>query len=254
MITFISFIGCKNEKKEWLQIQSTFNKDEIEKFINDYPQSIYLQEAQELLSYCKLFKDTTISNYKQFILKYPESKRKYAIEKQLYELLADSALKIAVKVDSIGPYNQFLKIYPNSKQIPIVKEKIRNLLTENLIPDWVFIVDGTIRNRQQPVGKQDLGGIWYGEHSSFRIAQDMSLEFVIPNPKEQKIVLGIFFNEGLPKGLENNKAYLWLGDNDFIFIKDIQKNSDEEATLLQLGLKNHGVPHPTIIPFKNSDK
>jgi len=249
IMALLMITGCKNEKKEWNRIQTSTNITEIEDFISDFPQSQHLGEAKELLSYNKLLTDSTLANYERFINQYPSNKKINEVKKRLNELKSDSAYQVAVKVDSVSSLESFLKEYPDSKKFFKAKEKLRNLLIKNLVPDWIFVIDGTIRNRSQKVGKQALGGIWYGEHSSYRISSDMSLEFVLPDPKHQKVIVVILFNEGLPKELENEKAYLWRGNNDFTFITDIKKNQDVELLLTQLGLKQHGVPHPTYIPF-----
>jgi hypothetical protein len=252
VITLILNSGCKNEEKEWEQIQTSNSKTEIENFINDFPESHHLADAKELLSYSKLTNDSTMANYVQFINQYPSSKKLAEIEKRLNDLKADSAYKVAVEVNSISVFDDFLNKFPESKKVGNAKEKLGNLIIPNLVPDWVvvmkgeFVIDEDYYSKHKketsiPVDKLKPGGTWYGINSQYSFS-GFSLEWIMPNPKEQKVVLLILDNNRLPTTLQMNKAYLWRGGKNFIFIKDVNPNLDTEDLLKQLGLKNHGIP------------
>ena len=88
-------------------------------------------------------------------------------------------------------------------------------------------------------GNRILSGTWYG-HQYIRNVDSGMIDWKIPHPSEQKIVLLIFKSDGLPEGLQVNKAYLWRGGQDFIFIKDINIDMEIELLLKEFGMKQHG--------------
>ena len=258
VMTLVLNTSCKNEQKEWERIQTSNSIIAIENFINDFPDSQHLADAKELLSYSKLMNDSTIANYEQFINQYPTSKKLDEIGKRLIDLKADSAYKAAVKVDSISVFESFLNMYPKSKNVRNAKEKLRCLLIKNLVPDWVVVMSGKLLidedyyskhedyfskhpNEPIPDDKIKPGGTWYGINSQYSM-NGFSLEWITPNPKEQKVVLLILDNKRLPEALQMNKAYLWREGKDFVFIKDVNPNLDIEELLKQLGLNDHGIP------------
>ena len=161
----------------------------------------------------------------------------------------NKAFKAAEKENTVSSYELFLKNYANGKNSSRVKEKLGKLLLSNLDPDWVVILAGEfiddecriikVNDNSIPLEKRLLSGTWYG-HQYIRNVDSGMIDWKIPHPSEQKIVLLIFKSDGLPEELKINNAYLWRGSKDFTFIKSININLETEELLKQFGMKNHG--------------
>lgn len=159
------------------------------------------------------------------------------------------AFKKAELENTVSSFDGFLKKYPNGKYSSRVKEKLGKLILSNLDPDWVVILAGEfiddecriikVNDNSIPLGKCKLSGTWYG-HQYIRNVDSGMIDWKIPHPSEQKIVLLIFKSDGLPEVLQVNKAYLWRGGQDFIFIKDINIDMKIELLLKEFGMKQHG--------------
>ena len=159
------------------------------------------------------------------------------------------AFKKAELENTVSSFDGFLKKYPNGKYSSRIKEKIGKLILSNLDPDWVVILAGEfiddesriikVNDNSIPLGNRILSGTWYG-HQYIRNVDSGMIDWKIPHPSEQKIVLLIFKSDGLPEGLQVNKAYLWRGGQDFIFIKDINIDMEIELLLKEFGMKQHG--------------
>jgi len=159
------------------------------------------------------------------------------------------AFKKAELENTVSSFDGFLKKYPNGKYSSRIKEKLGKLILSNLDPDWVVILAGEfiddecriikVNDNSIPLGNRILSGTWYG-HQYIRNVDSGMIDWKIPHPSEQKIVLLIFKSDGLPEGLQVNKAYLWKGGQDFIFIKDINIDMEIELLLKEFGMKQHG--------------
>lgn len=159
------------------------------------------------------------------------------------------AFKKAELENTVSSFDGFLKQYPNGKYSSRIKEKLGKLILSNLDPDWVVILAGEfiddesriikVNDNSIPLGNRVLSGTWYG-HQYIRNIDSGMIDWKIPHPSEQKIVLLIFKSDGLPEGLQVNKAYLWRGGQDFIFIKDINIDMEIELLLKEFGMKHHG--------------
>lgn len=159
------------------------------------------------------------------------------------------AYKTAVMENTVSSFDGFLKKYPNGKYSSLVKDKLGKLILSNLDPDWVVILAGEfiddecriikVNDNSIPLEKRKLSGTWYG-HQYIRNVDSGVIDWKIPHPSEQKVVLLIFKSDGLPEVLQVNKAYLWRGGQDFIFIKDINIDMEIEDLLKEFGMKQHG--------------
>ena len=159
------------------------------------------------------------------------------------------AFKKAELENTVSSFDGFLKKYPKGKYSSCIKEKLGKLILSNLDPDWVVILAGEfiddesriiqVNDNSIPLGNRRLSGTWYG-HQYIRNVDSGMIDWKIPHPSEQKIVLLIFKSDGLPEGLQVNKAYLWRGGQDFIFIKDINIDIEIELLLKEFGMKQHG--------------
>ena len=270
IIVFALFASCKNEQKEWVKINQTNNIEEIEDFLKDFPKSEYLNEAKELLFYSKLIKDTVISNFEEFIKQYPHSKKLNEIKAHLNELKSDSAFYVAVKSNTIQGFDNFIQEFPISKKNNFAKEKLRYLIIKDLVPDWIVIMNGQLviddnwydnqKNKKNitakdvPLDKLYPGGTYYGNNSQYSMDMNTgSLEWIRPNPKNQKIILVIldvgFDSIHIPNELKINKAYFWRNGKDYIFIKDINPKLETDSLLKNLGLNGYGIPRYEKVPI-----
>ena len=159
------------------------------------------------------------------------------------------AFKKAELENTVLSFDGFLKKYPNGKYSSLVKEKLGKLILSNLDPDWVVILAGEfidaegriikVNDNSIPLGDRILSGTWYG-HQYIRNIDSGMIDWKMPHPSEQKIVLLIFKSDGFSEGLQVNKAYLWRGGQDFIFLKDINIDMEIELLLKEFGMKQHG--------------
>ena len=126
----------------------------------------------------------------------------------------NSVYKIAEKENTVSSFDGFLKSYPDGKKSAIAREQLYTLLKSDNGPDWIVFIKGMTKGKTM--------GIWNGQRNQYDIDIDKGTKnWIIPDPKEQIIVLLILNDDGLPEGLQKNKAYLWRGGNEFTFIIDI---------------------------------
>lgn len=158
------------------------------------------------------------------------------------------AYKEAEKENTVSSFDGFLMKYPDGKNSINAKEKLRNLLITNLAPDWVVFIGEKKHNHttcnndeseQNQIDTLNFSGIWFGQSGQYTRDVDTGIiDWKEPNPKEQKIILVILKDGGLPNGLQMNKSYLWRGKKDFIFIKDIDGNLGLDELKKQFGLEH----------------
>jgi outer membrane protein assembly factor BamD (BamD/ComL family) len=233
--------SCKNEQSAWEKAQNTDSLIEIESFIKDFPQSKHLAEAQELLFYKKALITNTIDDYESFIKQYPVSAKLTEISKRLLVLKENFAYDVAVKANTVESYEVFIKQFPDSENAIKAKAIHRDLLLKDLTPDCVFVYGFT---------EDSNFGIWFGKLTYAFDLNSVGIQFQNPNPKKQKVVIAVLSTKNLPKELEFGKAYLWRGDKDFIYIRDIDKKQKPDVIAQLLGLKNLGANSFGEIPFK----
>lgn len=143
----------------------------------------------------------------------------------------NSAYKIAEKENTVSSFDGFLKSYPDGEKSEIAREQLYTLLKSEDVSDWIVFIDG-MKN-----GK--VINAWYGQSNQYiRDIDRGTIDWIEPKPKEQKIVILILNDTGLPKELQKNKAYLWRGGNEFTFIKEINGNLDRVDLKKQFGLNN----------------
>lgn len=159
------------------------------------------------------------------------------------------AYKAAELENKVSSFDNFLEKYPNGKNSINAKEKLRTLLITNLDPDWIVAIDdkftdnegNIIDNKLISADKVRFTGAWYGKSNHYTRDIDSGIiDWIVPRPEEQKIVLLILKDFGLPEALQVSKAYLWRGGQDFIFIKDINIDLEIEVLLKEFGMKYPG--------------
>ncbi len=233
--------SCKNEQSAWEKAQNTDSLTEIESFIKDFPQSKHLAEAQELLFYKKALKTNTIEDYESFIKQYPASTELTEISKRLLVLKENFAYDVAVKANTVESFEDFIKQFPEGENTMKAKSIRRDLLLKDLTPDCVFVYGYT---------EDSNFGIWFGKLTYAFDLNSVGVTFQNPDPKKQKVVIAVLSTKNLPKEMEFGKAYLWRGDKDFIYIRDIDKKQKPDVIAQLLGLKNLGANSFGEMPFK----
>lgn len=151
----------------------------------------------------------------------------------------DRAYKEAENEKTVSSFESYLKNYPHGKKSEIAREELYTLLKSNGGPDWIVFIKG--------MTKGETIGDWYGQSDQYiRDFDSGTIDWILPDPIEQKIVLLILNDDGLPKGLKKNMAYIWRGGKEFIFIKEIDGILDHAVLKKQFGLNyfSYGLTRP----------
>lgn len=98
-----------------------------QKYINDYPNSRYKFEVEQLMhKYAFQEMDNTVNACKEYLRLYPSSEY-YDEVKKLQE---EYAYRDAKQANTVGAYNDFIKEYPQSKKLDEARESMLQALTE----------------------------------------------------------------------------------------------------------------------------
>ena len=248
VLTFILLMACQSEEESWNKIKASDKPSDIEAFINDFSKGKYLKEAQAYLLVVRqstAFKDAkalnTIEAYESYLKTFPDSSaQRTEVNKVLYQLRAEKEFAEAEKLNTSDALDSFINKFPESKNIEKAKELLNKKLITNLVPDCVFICGH--------MAKEPKIGVWYGA-LTYGENRDGTISTIDPNLKKMKVVVIVFSNKGMRNKLAPGKAYLWRGENDFIFIKNIDTTLETTELLNLVGLKNYGINDFGLIRF-----
>lgn len=236
---FLTLLGCDQTKNNWNKAKQSNSIAEVKKFLEENPNSEFDVSAKNLLDsieWVNALNSNDIGGFKSYIANFPNSKNKENARNILQQLLADSVFAILTKSITIESLESFIKEYPDAKQIGKAKQLLHDHLILNIVPDCVFFCGH--------VSDMPNIGVWYGS-----LTFDMWMNLQTPNPKLSKIIVIVASNKGMKIKLEPGKAYLWRGQDDFVFIKDVDTKLRTTEIYRQVGLKNMGANALGKIPF-----
>lgn len=135
LVLLLFQIGCSGSKEAWDNARRTDTIYSYEKYLEEYPNSDYSQEARNILGrlYEKVAWDKAryndkISSYEEFIILFPKSELKKSALERINEIKIDRFWEETRIRNTIEAYNDFILLYPNSKYESIAKEKLNTLI------------------------------------------------------------------------------------------------------------------------------
>ena len=176
----------------------------------------------------KIKQSDKISEIELFIKNHPDASHLIDAKNLINLINKKNAFAEVAKTNTIEAYESFFKTYNDSSIQCLEAKKLLSGLLINLNPDAVYVC-GHIAYAPEI-------GVMYGK-LEYGIGNN-SINFNAPNPTHQKVVFVVISNKGLEKKLVEGKAYLWRGQNEFLFIRDIDSKKNPIELAKEFGIKN----------------
>ncbi len=226
--SFIFFIACSSDKKDYYKTKEANTIAAYEDFIQKHPNSRYVEFAQQNIDsirYVMVISKNTIDAYEEFIQNYPNSN---FYEKAL-EYVAEFYFNMAKSKHTIASYNKFMEKYSENKYTNQAKEILTKLLEQKKI----ILIKGTINEKDgSPCkGKSIIAYPLNGTREPISLYSFTVNGFVFMNPQTKCDLEGHFVIE-LP------------------YISNI---GEEKITGISLGLNESFMKHPKSVKMYSID-
>jgi hypothetical protein len=124
----------KKDRKAWKKIENSGKKEEYEKFISKFSNSIYSDSAKIRLTaidleqaWQKAQNDNSIPGYRDFLINHPDTKFDSIAKINLNRKILMESWEKTKKENSIKGYKAFIVLFPKSIYVSIARKKIIEL-------------------------------------------------------------------------------------------------------------------------------
>ena len=169
LVLILLIIGCSAANRDWKKAQSLDSIDLYREFVDKYPSSTHLNEAEsriQELDWEKAKKKNTIQDYEEYIRNYPESSY-CTIAKEKIENIAWNEV---LDNETCKSYNYFLHKHPNGEHASEAKEWIKSFIKSStpISGHDMAEIRNVINKRFEPFTFDDLRTIFISSQDELK--------------------------------------------------------------------------------------